>query len=271
MRILSELAKAIPSQPLNAFLAGKYIHFNELGTTGFGDRLRGIAFLTFLASIYRTQKICYHEESSNAFPWKLSDIISIDGLEFITDRQAQRLPKLLEVNHNCSKGTTIKRFGYKHMKRLRPRSIDVHQKLDSLMLGRNYIGIHVRTTDSTHLCEDPEKGKGISSDTTLQLIQSAQQKHGYSHVYLACDSLEAREAWVSLLSKYTDLKLRWNSSAHYDSSTLRQTGAEDMLIDFFALSRCAYLIRSVPSEFSRFAGLVGGLKMQYNQLEGKIK
>ena len=33
------------------------------------------------------------------------------------------------------------------MKRLRPSSIDIRKKLDSLALGANYIGIHVRTTD----------------------------------------------------------------------------------------------------------------------------
>jgi len=271
MRPLFELAKALPSQPLNIFAPDKFIQFNELGSTGFGDRLRGIALMAFLASIYRANQICYKEESSDAFPWKLANIISFDGLEFISDQRARQLPKLLEVNHNCSKGTTIKRFGYKHMKRLRPSSIDIRKKLDSLALGANYIGIRVRTTDSAHPMEGKASGNGKPSRSILDSIHLAQQKYGYSHAYLACDSLVAREAWVSLLAKNTDLKLSWNSSAKYDSSILRQTGADDMLIDFFALSKCAYLIRSVPSEFSRFAGLVGGLKMQYNQLEGLLK
>lgn len=272
MRPLFELAKALPPQPLNIFAPDKFIQFNELGTTGFGDRLRGIALMAFLAGIYRANQICYKEERSDAFPWKLANIVSFDGLEFISEQRARQLPKLLEVNHNCSKGTTIKRFGYKHMKRLRPSSIVIRKKLESLALGPNYIGIHVRTTDSAHPpMEGKASGNGKPSRSILDSIDLARQKYGYSHAYLACDSLVAREAWVSLLAKHTDLKLSWNSSAKYDSSILRQTGADDMLIDFFALSKCAYLIRSVPSEFSRFAGLVGGLKMQYNQLEGLLK
>lgn len=271
MRPLFELVKAIPSQPLDIFSPGRYIQFNELGTTGFGDRLRGIALMAFLASVYRTKQICYREQSSDAFPWKLTNIISLDGIRFMTDQNVRPLPKLLEVNHNCSRGTTIKRFGYKHMRRLQPSSIDIRQKINSLMLGPHFIGIHVRTTDSAHPMSDQQSGSGNSSITTLKSIQSAQQKYGLSQAYLACDCLVTREAWISLLEKHTDLKLRWNCSAQYNSSALRQTGADDMLIDFFTLSKCAYLIRSVPSEFSRFAGIVGGLKMQYNQLEGVMK
>ena len=61
MRPLFELVKAIPPQPLNIFAPGKFIQFNELGNTGFGDRLRGIAIIAFLASIYRANQICYRE------------------------------------------------------------------------------------------------------------------------------------------------------------------------------------------------------------------
>ena len=44
MRALIEIAKILP--PLTHFFgSNRVIHFKEVGTTGFGDRLRGISLL----------------------------------------------------------------------------------------------------------------------------------------------------------------------------------------------------------------------------------
>lgn len=270
MRAFIELSNALKPEIGHVLAANKYLEFREQGTTGFGDRLRGISLLAFLTSFYRVKKVVYEANSSEAFPWNLTDLITIEGLEFISREQASLLPRLIEIDHDCARGTIIKRFGYKHMQRLRPRSQQMTQKLDSLEVGPAHIGIHIRTTDSAHRMTSQIDDAMNPNNAVLQSIHTAIEKYKYSHAYLACDSLAARTTWSTLLARHTDLKICWNPEAKYNDSLLRQTSADDMITDFFALSRCGYLVRSVPSEFSRFAALVGGLKMNYNQLEGRL-
>jgi hypothetical protein len=174
----------------------------------------------------------------------------------------------LKVNHNSAKGTIIKKFGYGGMKRIKPKSPVVKTKIDSMPLGAHCIGVHVRTTDSIHTNRPGHAPKDVPG-RMLKAINNLSTLNGCSHAYLACDSLEARNTWSDIITANTDLRVIHNS-ASYDSDRLRQTNSDDMITDFFALSKCGFLLRSVPSEFSRFAALTGGLKMKYNQLEGKL-
>jgi hypothetical protein len=132
MRALIEIAKILP--PLtNLFSSNKVIHFKEVGTTGFGDRLRGISLLIFLSKLYKIDCFCYEELSSDAFPWSITDLIEIDGIRLVQGKDSQDHSYFLKVIHNSAKGTIIKRLGYEGMKRLRPKSTVVKTKIDSLL------------------------------------------------------------------------------------------------------------------------------------------
>jgi len=267
MRALIEIAKILP--PLtNLFSSNKVIHFKEVGTTGFGDRLRGISLLIFLSKLYKIDCFCYEELSSDAFPWSITDLIEIDGIRLVQGKDSQDHSYFLKVIHNSAKGTIIKRLGYEGMKRLRPKSTVVKTKIDSMSLGAHCIGVHIRTTDSIH-ANHSGPGAKDTTERMVTVINNLSTLNGYSHAYLACDSLEARNTWSDIIVANTDLQIIHNS-ASFDRYQLRQTSSEDMITDFFALSRCGFMLRSVPSEFSRFAALTGGLKMKYNQLEGKL-
>ena len=135
-------------------------------------------------------------------------------------------------------------------------------------LGAHCVGVHIRTTDSIHTNRAGHAPKDVIG-RMLKAINNLSTLNGCSHAYLACDSLEARNTWCDIITANTDLRVIHNS-ASYDSDRLRQTNSDDMIIDVFALSKCGFLLRSVPSEFSRFAALAGGLKIKYNQLEGKL-
>jgi hypothetical protein len=267
MRALIEIAKVLP--PLtNFFSSNKVIHFKEAGTTGFGDRLRGISLLLFLSKFYKIDCFCYEEVSSDAFPWSITDLIEIDGIRFIQSEDSRSHSCFLKVIHNSAKGTIIKRLGYEGMKRLRPKSTVVKAKIDSMPLGAHCIGVHIRTTDSVH-ANHSSSGAKDTTERMITAINNLSTLNGYSHAYLACDSLEARDTWSDIIAANSNLQIIHNS-ASFDRYQLRQTSSEDMITDFFALSRCGFMLRSVPSEFSRFAALAGGLKMKYNQLEGKL-
>lgn len=267
MRALIEVAKIIP--PLTHFFnSNRVIHFKEIGSTGFGDRLRGISLLIFLSKFYQIKYFHYEEKSSNAFPWIISDLIDIEGIYFTQAKTRINSPYFLTVNHNSAKGTIIKKFGYDGMKKIKPKSSAVKANIASMPLGAHCIGIHIRTTDSHH-ANNPRQAPRDSIQRILNSLHSHSTLNSCSHAYLACDSLEARNTWSEIITENTNLRVIHNC-ASYDQSQLRQTSSDDMITDFFALSKCGFLLRSVPSEFSRFAALVGGLKMKYNQLEGKL-
>ena len=268
MRALTEIAKILP--PLTQFFgSNRVIHFKEVGTTGFGDRLRGISLLMFLSRLYKVDCFYYEEKSSDAFPWNITDLIEIEGIRFIQGEDRADGSYFLKVNHNSAKGTIIKKFGYEGMKKIKPKSPVVKTKIDSMPLGAHCIGIHIRTTDSIHTNSPGHAPKDVTG-RMLEAIKNLSTLNGCSHAYLACDSLEARNTWSYIITMNTDLQVIHNS-ASYNSYRLRQTNSDDMIIDFFALSKCGFLLRSVPSEFSRFAALTGGLKMKYNQLEGNLR
>lgn len=268
MRALIEIAKILPSWS-QLFNPNRIIHFKEYGTTGFGDRLRGISLLMFLSKFYNTKCFCYEEECSNAFPWSITDLIAIDGIQLIPSEESRHNSYFLNITHNSAKGTIIKRFGYTGMKRLRPKSSLIKTKIESMSLGANCIGIHIRTTDSIH-ANDSDLMLKAKAGRILKAVNNISILNGCSHAYLACDSLEARDKWSDILATNTDLQIIHNSGS-FDKYQLRQTSAEDMITDFFALSKCGFLLRTVPSEFSRFAAITGGLKMKYNQLEGDLR
>lgn len=268
MRALIEIAKILP--PLTQFFeSNRVIQFKEVGTTGFGDRLRGISLLMFLSRFYKVDCFYYEEKSSDAFPWSITDLIEIEGIHFIQGEDRINGSYFLKVKHNSAKGTIIKKFGYEGIKKIRPKSLVVKTKVEEMPLGAHCIGVHIRTTDSIHT-NRPGHAPKDATKRILKAIKSLSTLNGCSHVYLACDSLEARNTWSDIIMTNTDLRVIHNS-ASYDSDRLRQTNSDDMITDFFALSKCGFLLRSVPSEFSRFAALAGGLKMKYNQLEGDLR
>ena len=138
MRALTEIAKILP--PLTQFFgSNRVIHFKEVGTTGFGDRLRGISLLMFLSRLYKVDCFYYEEKSSDAFTWNITDLIEIEGIRFIQGEDRADGSYFLKVNHNSAKGTIIKKFGYEGMKKIKPKSPVVKTKIDSMPLGAHCI------------------------------------------------------------------------------------------------------------------------------------
>ncbi len=241
----------------------KGISFNETGMSGFGDRLRGISLALFLARFHRTNLIYYHETSGSQFPYRMLDLIAIEGMNFIP-HSPPFPPRTLVVWHRCGYGSSLKSLGFRHLWRIRPKDQAVTDRLEQLGISEDHIGLHIRGTDAIKRKRYPD---GVEAQKILLIEKLRQVRETYPGkiIFLAADSRKGIEEWSGILSKM-GMQHTWNSSVSWDEEALRQSSADAMLIDFFGLSRCLKIIRLVPSEFSRFAaGIKTGKYVGYHK------
>jgi hypothetical protein len=246
------------------------IALHEIGESGFGDRLRGISLALFLARYHRVRRIYYNDfegkQSDKRWPvfkYKLCDLIQIEGVELI--ETPLPFPKrTLCIEHVSQAGTSLKRYGWRQMRRLRPKSPAVADRIDELGTDRTMIGFHVRATDKRS-----RGGYALGEETlaadAIKNLETCASTHGTRKVFLAADNQKGRDAWSSRL---TDLgySVKVNEVTVWDETAKRHTGAEDMLIDFFGLASCCRVVRLVPSEFSRHAAWMTGRPLRYVDL-----
>jgi hypothetical protein len=154
-------------------------------------------------------------------------------------------------------------FGTESAPRSFAADLDESGRVDALDLDRRWIGFHVRETDQREVSE-LYYPTGYEERAFRNLRRSVPWLRR-RRVFLASDNAASVEAWRAKLEQ-AGFEVRTAGSV-FDSSMLRQTGAEDMLADFFALSRCRRIVRTVPSEFSRFAAWIAGQPLEYEHLE----
>lgn len=246
------------------------IAFQETTDTGFGDRLRGIAWLLHLATRFSEHEILYNDDHAvrnadsrwSSFPARMTDLIRIEGVSF-----AYHPLPLPPAAHSVVYDSLVDhdretRLGFPHMRRLRPRDDAVAERVRELGVDRSCLGFHVRHTDNmgtqSHHCE------GHVERRSLHSIGCLARRHRTRRLFLAADNERSLRRW-SRIFEVTGHDVRTNSPS-YDEGRLRQTSTHDMLVDFFALAACRRIARAVPSEFSRFAAWAGGRRLRYEEL-----
>jgi len=246
------------------------ICFQETTDSGFGDRLRGIAYLLHLSHVHGEAEILYNDEDTvrdlekrnREFPGRLTDLIRLDGLSF--EYHPLPLPdaEVSVVYDSQIDRKKENRRGFRHFRRLRPRDDAVASRVEEVGVDRSRIGFQVRRTDNVglsrkHFALDWER-------RALKNLRCASLREHTRKVFLAADNGRSIRRWRRILERagYDVL----TSDVVHDPDSFRQTGNFDMMVDFFCLARCRRIVRAVPSEFSRFAAWVGGRRMKYSQL-----
>lgn len=248
----------------------KSISIVEIGKTGFGDRLRGIALALFLSSHHRVDTIYYKESEQesdtcrkSAFPFKMCDLLQLKGIAFISGSPppAERTLKIL---HDSAYGTKLQWFGAKHLKRLEPKETHIIDKLDAIGVDRKTVGLHIRATDAVDSTKYKLGAKSVDK-STLENLKSVASSLQTNKIFLSSDNEVSRNIWIAILIK-SGFEPLFNSHVQWKKNELRQTGSDDMLIDFFGLARCSRIVRNIPSEFSRIAAWKAGNKLRYLDL-----
>lgn len=246
------------------------ICFQETTDTGFGDRLRGVAYLLHLAQRSGEAEVLYNDDETvrdlayreQAFPGRMTDLIRVDGLSF----EYHALPFPDEGVHvvydSVQDRKKDNRPGFPLMKQLRPRDDAVAERVRRIGIDRSWLGFHIRRTDNQELSarhfDDELERRALKNMRCFSL------RYRTKRVFVAADNARSLKRW-SRIFRVAGYEVRSNSP-DYDTGQLRQTGNFDMMVDFFALAACRRVVRAVPSEFSRFAAWAGGHRMKYSRL-----
>jgi len=246
------------------------ICFKEETDTGFGDRLRGLAYLLHLAERYDETRILYNDDETcrskedrwAAFPARMTDLIRIEGLDF--QYHALPLPQgAVNVVYDSIKYLKHdSRPGFKQIKRLRPRDDAVLERVREIGVDRTFLGLHVRKTDNQELSRKYFQDRPARK--AMRGLRWCSFRYRTKRVFLSADNALSLSQWTRVLQ---DAGYEVTSSEPgYDENQLRQTGTFEMLVDFFCLASCRRIVRLVPSEFSRFAAWMTGRRLRYDKL-----
>ncbi|MHB9079296.1 MAG: hypothetical protein ACYC3X_17605 [Pirellulaceae bacterium] len=246
------------------------IAMREVGLSGFGDRLRGLALALFLAKYHRTKNIFYNDTANDqhtdllnkAFPFRMNDLLDMEGMNFVPC-ELPFPPRTLEVIHDCIRGSSLKRYGRQELWRLRPKNREILVRLDRQRVNQTCLGFHVRGTDALATARYQD-GIELLTERALHALQTFSDTQQMKRVFLAADSVRGLDEWRERLTSLS-YEVVCNDRAQWNESVLRQTGADDMLFDFFGLSRCRKIFRLVPSEFSRFAAWRQGRRCAFGR------
>jgi len=247
------------------------ICFQEVARSGFGDRLRGIAHLIEAAARRGETEVLYNDDGAvndqayrwSAFPGRMTDMIRIEGLTW--RYHALPLPPSAQhvVYDSASAHVGRSHPAARQFHRIGPADPAVTARVDALDLDRSWVALHVRQTDNVALNEvffDEDY-----ESRALENLRTCAPRFRRRRVFLASDNAVSLADWRERLEA-EGFEVR-TSDPVFDTEKLRQTGLDDMLVDFFALSRCRRVVRTVPSEFSRFAAWVGGRRLRYRDLK----
>lgn len=248
------------------------ICFQETTNGGFGDRLRGVAYLLHLARRHRERTILYNDDVSlrseafrrRCFPWRMTDLVRVEGRSFAYHPLPLPPAKHHVVYDSLPVRPDDERPGFRAMRRLRPRDDEVLRRVAALGVDRRCIGFHARETDNVAYHASLFEDRTELEARALANLAHAARRRRTRRVLLVADNADTLARWSARLAR-AGYELR-TTDPDYDASRMRQTSAFDMLVDFFALAACRRVVRLTPSEFSRFAAWIGGRRLDYLDL-----
>lgn len=252
-------------------------------TTGFCDRLRLVTFCMAVA-LCRKDTVLYLKESTNEYcPYRFMDLCEIEGFELRPWNEScpeaelsmrkPLYPNLSHVQSRKPRDIELSDESFLNLwrecyQRLRPRQF-IHPKIDSLGLGPDYLGLHIRFTDKIQKIGSLEADLSVIfkqavpavEKTALRLLEARSKRYGLRKVFIASDDEPAKTAWIKKLQSKG-----WRIVSHraaYEGDKLRQTSGEDFIVDLFSLARCRVIVGTTRSGVVRSAAWIGGAKCVY--------
>lgn len=202
--------------------------------------LKYTLFLTFVKHIFI-------EKYTSTYRFILGffyDLVLFD--EDILNNSENELLNLIRSKKKVLIATCYAFFDFPSFDNFTP-SDAVQQKLNSLELPNDLIGIHIRRTDHVEIIQDS------SLDSYSKAIEEEISNNKTGTFYLATDDYEVKEYYKKKLKKQLitqDFELSRNS----------KTGIENALIDILALAKCKKIICNSKSSFVVTAQRIGEKK-----------
>ncbi len=234
-------------------------------SSGFSDRLRAITFYIAINKLMLGKKsklFFIYEKKSKECPFRFIDYCNIRNIKIIKLKKRRKsFINLTSYNteislKNATNNNPFKTINSqilfeewkKSYENIIPGKI-IRSKIKKNNLPKNFVGLHLRTTDRTLNLLNILNIQFRDSIFNFQLeffkrkINYILQKNTkLKNIYIAADSKKIRDFIIKVLKK-SNYKIFINNSKY--KKGFRQTSGEDFLIDFFSLSQGKMILSTV--------------------------
>ena len=261
--------------------------------SGFCDRLRPITFGIMLSRLnyVNNKKINIIEKKTKECPFLFTNLCEIRKFKTKRIKINKRITSnycMSPFNSEINEKNLVKHMPYKiknskNLIKMWKNSYKfiypvkkIKKKIDNLHLPKNYVGIHIRSTDKVlglfpRLFEIPSKSSITNFQLdlflkNLPLIVRKNSKH--KNIYLACDDRNIKEEAKKKLEKY-DFNV-FENKGRYFIERMRQTNGNDFIVDLFCLAGSKIIISSTGGGVPSTAQLLSRKKINIiNYLDEK--
>lgn len=234
-------------------------------SSGFSDRLRAITFYIAINKLMLGKKsklFFIYEKKSKECPFRFIDYCNIRNIKIIKLKKRRKsFINLTSYNteislKNATNNNPFKTINSqilfeewkKSYENIIPGKI-IRSKIKKNNLPKNFVGLHLRTTDRTLNLLNILNIQFRDSIFNFQLeffkrkINYILQKNTkLKNIYIAADSKKIRDFIIKVLKK-SNYKIFINNSKY--KKGFRKTSGEDFLIDFFSLSQGKMILSTV--------------------------
>ncbi len=232
--------------------------------SGFSDKLRAITFHIALNKLKKNSSNVFYvyEKKTKECPFRFIDYCRIKKIKIIKIKKKRKsLVNLTSFNTEITLKNAIQNNPFKSInnnslfkewknayKKILPGN-KIIKKINEIKLPKNFIGLHLRTTDRTLTFENifNIQFKDTIFDFQLEyfkknISQILKKETKIKNVYIASDSKNIRDFIIKKLKK-DNYKVFVNKSKY--KKGFRETTGEDFLIDFFSLQRGKVVLSTV--------------------------
>lgn len=254
--------------------------------TGFCDRLVQISFCVTVARLRGERNLYIKSNKNDQCPYDFLDICLINGFstsvwkEFVAetaewqmdydtvtpnwnlyavspDIEAVRIHKPSDIKISDDQFLTQWKYSYTLINPIGR----ISEVVCRLGIDCATVGLHIRRTDKIWEGKSRFHGSSVDSHevecrTQTQILPFLTGEN--RSVFIASDDEDSKKWWMDFLESKGIRVI--SHRAVFDKTRLRQTSADDFIVDLFGLSKCAHIVGSGESNVLRAASYIGGGK-----------
>ena len=250
------------------------IDLSEL-SDGFSSKLRVISYFLAVIKIKKLKReLCIYEKKTIESPFLFSDHCLIKNFTILKLKKKPRtnivftpyndgviLKKLKNDNHinnkNDVKFNLISKLSYKN---IMPNKM-IGKKIDKLSLPKNFIAIHIRSTDRVininNFLSKIQFQEMIFDFQINRMIKNltnfVNSKTKIKNVFICSDDKFYKEKTLKILNKNFNV---FSNNSSFKVNNFRQTNGIDFVTELFCLSRSQMIISTVGGAVPSSASLI---------------
>ena len=248
-------------------------------TDGFSSKLRVISFYLAVIKIKKYKKKIYiYEKKTKDSPYLFTDLCLIKDFKIIKlkkkpnneikftpynyDTELEKLKKKNSINFNDKKFYSISDKLYKNFIPIKK----IQKKIKKLNLPKNFIGIHIRSTDREIKIINflfNIQFKEMIFDFQIKhmienLLSFVKSKTKIKIFFITSDNKYYKDKIYNKLKKKVKI---YSNNSKYEVKSFRQTSGEDFLIELFCLSKSKIIISTLGGAVPKTASMISKNKI----------